>query len=87
MYVFHFYEDGPKFGHRTHNFVYRRASNLYFLYNVIKYIVEGHNLAELCTQMHAQVIDTGLFSCALCFFTVIFCCRQSSKLHYRQQKV
>ena len=40
-------------------------------YNAIKYMVEGNNLAELCAQIHAPVIDTELFSCALCFCLLV----------------
>ena len=34
-------------------------------------MMEGNNLAELRAQIHAPVIDTGLFSCALCFCLLV----------------
>ena len=33
--------------------------------------MEGNNLVELLAQIHAPVIDTGLFSCVLCFCLLV----------------
>ena len=40
---------------------------IFLLYNDIKHMVKGNDLAELHAQIHAPVIDTGLLSCDLCF--------------------
>ena len=34
-------------------------------------MVEGNYLGELRAQIHAPVIDTGLFPCALCFCLLV----------------